>query len=145
MALLQSQSIDERVLVKVFETYWPQFEAEFKRIVKSVAPEEEPKKRTEQSLLAEILDNTRGLNIRVRQLEARIEDTTIAAIRNRTAAERMVELAQNTTMAEYARERADALSAIGNKELASASRQKLMRFREQMREDNVPNRGAGDT
>lgn len=128
---LQTHSIDERVLVNVFATYWPQFEAEFKKIVKSVAPEEEPKKRTEQSLLAEILDNTRGLNIRVRQLEARIEDATTLA--NRNMSERIANtMAHRAIMNDYELERAEVLSKAVTKEQTVDGRERLRRLREQM-------------
>lgn len=128
---LQTQSIDERVLINVFATYWPQFESEFKKIVQSVAPEEEPKKRTDQSLLAEILDNTRGLNIRVRQLEARIEETTATA--NRNISERMMStMAQRAMMTEYDRERAEALSNAVKREQNADGRDRLRKLREQL-------------
>jgi hypothetical protein len=138
---LQNQSIDERVLVNVFATYWPQFESEFKKIVKTVALEEEPKKRTEQSLLGEILDNTRGLNSRVRQLEARIEDA--AAIATRSMHERvMSNIAQHAILSDYEKERADVFSKIVSKERAVDGRERLRRLREQLAGVDRPDSGS---
>lgn len=62
--------LDEGVLVRAFETYWPQFEKEFKEILASTksAP---TKPRANQDILAEILNNTRSLSARIRKLEER--------------------------------------------------------------------------
>lgn len=62
--------LDEGVLARAFETYWPQFETEFKGILANTksAP---TKPRANQDILAEILNNTRSLSTRIRKLEER--------------------------------------------------------------------------
>ncbi|EHU9686243.1 toll-Interleukin receptor, partial [Escherichia coli] len=62
---------------QVFNTYWEQFENNFKRALDQYPPTEEVKPRTEQDLLSEILQNTRSLNQRIRVLE---RDATINSI-----------------------------------------------------------------
>jgi hypothetical protein len=70
---LKENSLEERVLNNIFETYWPQFEQEFAAILTSTPETEVPEGRSEQSILMEILETTRGLNTRVRKLETRTE------------------------------------------------------------------------
>jgi lambda repressor-like predicted transcriptional regulator len=70
-AALQDKGLDERVLDRVFETYWPQFEAGFADAL-TASPSSPPPERTEDSLLKEILSNTRRLNLRVKDLESRL-------------------------------------------------------------------------
>ncbi|WP_051082020.1 TIR domain-containing protein [Thiobacillus thioparus] len=70
---LGSNTLDERVLEQVFSTYWHQFETKFKEILKLNPQGEKPEPRSEKNLLAEILENTRFLNTRLRKLEMRAE------------------------------------------------------------------------
>lgn len=70
---LGQSGLDERILDQVFSTYWPQFELEFKECIKSNLPSEKAEPRSEKNLLAEILENTRFLNNKVRSLESRID------------------------------------------------------------------------
>lgn len=70
---LGSSALDERVLEQVFVTYWAQFEKGFKELLKLNPPGEKTEPRSEKTILAEILDNTRFLNTRIRQLEIRVE------------------------------------------------------------------------
>jgi hypothetical protein len=67
--LLQNQSLDDRTLQTVFETYWPQFETSFNEVIKK-SPQTPAQPRTEDSLLKEILSNTRELASKVRGLES---------------------------------------------------------------------------
>lgn len=63
--------LDPKVLDRVFETYWPQFEQRFQEILKSTSasqPESQPRESTD--VLGEILEHTRMLNSRMRKLEA---------------------------------------------------------------------------
>lgn len=66
---MQEKALKEQILEKVFNTYWPQFEAQFTEIVKM---NEEPipiEKRSEDDILGEILTISRNLDKRVRTLE----------------------------------------------------------------------------
>ena len=68
-----SNSLDHRILEQVFHTYWSQFETKFKDIVSKTQPSVPPKPRVKEDVLAEILENTRSLNSRIRRLENEIE------------------------------------------------------------------------
>jgi hypothetical protein len=70
---LSEKMLDERILSQVFETYWPQFDISFKEAINSHPPTEETPPRTEQDLLTEILNNTRGLSRRVNEMESLLE------------------------------------------------------------------------
>lgn len=67
---LNENSLDERILVQVFETYWPQFEMKFEKALDSTPPEEVVPPRSEQDILSEILNTTRSLTHRIRDLES---------------------------------------------------------------------------
>jgi hypothetical protein len=69
---LNENALDERILEQVFETYWPQFDEKFKLALKNNQPEEVVPPRSEQDLLGEILNHTRGLSNRVRSLESNL-------------------------------------------------------------------------
>lgn len=66
---LAENSLDERILKQVFETYWPQFDSEFNNALKNNPPDEIIPPRTEQDILSEILNNTRSLTNKIRNLE----------------------------------------------------------------------------
>jgi hypothetical protein len=68
--------LDERILDQVFATYWNQFETKFKILLKDYQPTEKPEPRSEKNLLAEILDNTRFLGNRIRNLEVKLGETS---------------------------------------------------------------------
>ncbi|ELV8853680.1 toll/interleukin-1 receptor domain-containing protein [Vibrio fluvialis] len=63
-------ALKEKTLENVFETYWPQFNDEFKRILKDTPAIEVIEKRSEDDLLKEILANTRNLERRIRHVES---------------------------------------------------------------------------
>jgi hypothetical protein len=64
--------LDEKILRQVFETYWPQFDVKFKEIIKSVPAAAVSEPRTGDSILTEILANTRALTVRIRDIEKNI-------------------------------------------------------------------------
>lgn len=66
---LSEKALDERILEQVFNTYWSQFEESFSRAISEHPATEEILPRTEQDLLTEILNNTRGLSRRVSEIE----------------------------------------------------------------------------
>lgn len=75
-----SHPLDERILEQVFATYWPQFETKFRGAIEQTgAATAPPEPRTEQNLLAEILENTRSLGKRIGILEQRV--STQATVR----------------------------------------------------------------
>lgn len=68
---LENARLDERILKQVFDTYWPKFELSFAEVVAATPQEADVAPRSGDSILAEILSNTRMLASRVRELEAR--------------------------------------------------------------------------
>jgi hypothetical protein len=66
---LGQSALDHRILTVVFDTYWPQFESEFSRILKDTEAASEAKPREDSDILGEILTNTRQLTNRVSRLE----------------------------------------------------------------------------
>lgn len=70
---LEKSSLDERVLTQVFDTYWPQFESRFAGILTSTPDSVNAEPRKPESMLEEILENTRYLQARVQRLEHRDE------------------------------------------------------------------------
>ncbi|RDL19997.1 TIR domain-containing protein [Pseudomonas jessenii] len=69
---LESSRLDERILRQVFDTYWPNFEKLFAEALVNTPTEAEVEPRSGDSILAEILSNTRMLSSRVRELEGRV-------------------------------------------------------------------------
>jgi hypothetical protein len=66
---LEEKSLKENILLNVFETYWPQFETDFKLILKNTKDEEVIEVRPKEDILNEILYSVRGMDKRLRLLE----------------------------------------------------------------------------
>lgn len=64
-----AQPLDARILEQVFEINWPRFETEFKQLLVDYPQNVQPEVRSNDSILMEILDSTRGLNQRLRVVE----------------------------------------------------------------------------
>lgn len=77
---LEIHRLDERILRQVFDTYWPQFESRFAAALAETPMAVDVEPRSEQSILAEILSNTRSLANRVRELEQKTVSTLDATI-----------------------------------------------------------------
>lgn len=69
---LETGRLDERILKQVFDTYWPKFQSDFSAALDATPQEAPVVPRSEDSILAEILANTRSLSSRVRELEYRV-------------------------------------------------------------------------
>ena len=63
-----SKILNDQVLNRVFETYWPQFEHDFNEILESTKGSQ-AKPRAKDDVLGEILENTRSMSHRIRKLE----------------------------------------------------------------------------
>lgn len=74
---LSSGALDERILIEVFETYWPKFETQFADALKQNLPTEKVEPRSEANLLGEILENTRALNQRINSIERRWDGSRV--------------------------------------------------------------------
>lgn len=66
---LEAQRLELRILEGVFETYWPQFEAQFKKILDDIPAVTVVPPRAENDMLVEILESTRNLSQRMRLIE----------------------------------------------------------------------------
>ncbi len=66
---LNENALKEEILSSVFETYWPQFEKEFKTIIQETPTEEIPVETNENDLLTEVLSSVRNIDRRIRHLE----------------------------------------------------------------------------
>lgn len=64
--------LDEKILDKVFETYWPQFEVDFAKALTDNPINEVVPPRSDEDILSEILNNTRSLTQKVRKIEDEI-------------------------------------------------------------------------
>lgn len=67
--LLGERRLDAGTLENVFQTYWPQFDQEFRTILESEPSEVVPEPRESTQVLAEILEAVRGVSHRVQKLE----------------------------------------------------------------------------
>lgn len=74
---LGNSSLDMNTIDKVFNTYWPQFIEEFDRIIKNTTSESPPKPRPKDDVLGEILENTRNMASRIRNIEYDLERSGI--------------------------------------------------------------------
>ena len=72
-AALGENKLRDQVVTGVFETYWPQFETGFKKVLDSTKPGKAPDPRPDNEVLGEILEATRSLGSRLRDLENRME------------------------------------------------------------------------
>lgn len=75
-AAMGDRALDDSVLNTVFETYWPQFESSFSRILHDNPPDEEVPPLTERDLLSEILAITRSNSKRLSAVERQSTLTT---------------------------------------------------------------------
>ncbi|WNJ95571.1 toll/interleukin-1 receptor domain-containing protein [Vibrio ruber] len=66
---LGDQALREKVLERVFDTYWPQFEIKFDQIIGEHDDEDQVPERSEESILTEVLRTVRGMDRRIRNLE----------------------------------------------------------------------------
>jgi hypothetical protein len=73
---LGDKGLKDRVLEKVFDTYWPQFESAFKIALDRNPPSEDVKPRSEENMLAEVLTSVRRLDRRMRDIEVSKSETT---------------------------------------------------------------------
>ncbi|MFT6443312.1 MAG: hypothetical protein ACJASM_002872 [Salibacteraceae bacterium] len=74
---LEDKSIKEDILLKVFNTYWPQFKSKFEEILNSTSDEEVVEKVQKDDLLKEILFSVRGIDRRLQIVESRNEDSRL--------------------------------------------------------------------
>ena len=66
---LKENALKEEILSSVFDTYWPQFDQEFKTIISETPNEEVQLEIPENELLSEVLSSVRNIDRRIRHLE----------------------------------------------------------------------------
>lgn len=66
---LDENQLPEKILENVFDTYWPQFQDSFKRILNETKDDTSVVKREEKDILSELLYMTRSMDKRIRNLE----------------------------------------------------------------------------
>lgn len=69
-SILEDQSLPDKILDQVFDTYWPQFEEGFNLIIENTPEQNNVEVRTENEILAEILDKTRSMDRRLSHVES---------------------------------------------------------------------------
>lgn len=92
-------ALDYRILQQVFDTYWPQFEDGFKRVLAEHPPEVVAPPRDQRDLLEDILENTRSLNSRVARIEDNRNVSHEGALRNSTVSPQRMERIRIRAMA----------------------------------------------
>jgi len=80
---LGNSMLPERILENVFKTYWPQFESSFADIIANTTDDVVPVKRDENDILSEILNMTRALDKRVRNMESNPREKYLKSEMNR--------------------------------------------------------------
>lgn len=66
---LKEKGLKEKTLELVFETYWPKFELDFRKILEETPQSDHVEKRSEDEILLEILSSTRTMDRRIRNIE----------------------------------------------------------------------------
>lgn len=66
---LDEKKLSEKILENVFETYWPQFEESFEKILSETKDDTTVVKREDEDILSELLYMTRTLDKRLRSIE----------------------------------------------------------------------------
>lgn len=79
---LEVNRLDIKVLERVFETYWPQFETQFDEIIKTNPPTTIVPPRKDKDILSEILETTRSISNRVSNLEMNSNTVPTTTSRN---------------------------------------------------------------
>lgn len=66
---LKENALSERIIERVFELYWPEFEKEFNKIIQNTPVLEIPVKRNNEDIMGEILNSVRSFDKRLRSIE----------------------------------------------------------------------------
>jgi len=70
---LKEKALKESILGKVFDTYWSQFEEDFKRIIECTPETEITAKRKDNDIMLDVLSTVRLLDRRLRSIESNNE------------------------------------------------------------------------
>jgi len=75
---LKEKALKESILAKVFDTYWAQFEIDFKKIIESTPEIEIKAKRKDDDIMLDVLSTVRMLDRRIRSMESNNERQMIS-------------------------------------------------------------------
>jgi hypothetical protein len=67
---LKERALNESILAKVFDTYWQQFDIDFKKIIQSTPEVEIQSKRKDNDIMLDVLSTVRMLDKRLRSIES---------------------------------------------------------------------------
>jgi hypothetical protein len=70
---LKEKALKESILAKVFDTYWSQFETDFKKIIETTPEAENQAKRKDNDIMLDVLSTVRILDRRLRSIESNNE------------------------------------------------------------------------
>lgn len=70
---LKDKALKESILAKVFDTYWQQFEIDFKKIIETTPEAEIQAKRKDNDIMLDVLSTVRMLDRRLRSIESNNE------------------------------------------------------------------------
>lgn len=76
---LKENALKEAILLKVFGTYWPQFERDFDSIISSTPEIEVTVERKENEIMLDVLSTVRMLDKRLRNMEVNFEKYEVNA------------------------------------------------------------------
>lgn len=75
---LKEKALKESILEKVFDTYWAQFEIDFKKIIETTPEIEIKAKRKDDDIMLDVLSTVRMLDRRIRSMESNNERQMIS-------------------------------------------------------------------
>lgn len=87
---LKENALKESVLLKVFETYWPQFENDYNLIISTTPETEIVTKRKDNDIMLDVLSTVRLLDKRIRNIEAGSERQIIFSEKDMMRREDMI-------------------------------------------------------
>lgn len=91
-----AQPLDARILEQVFDINWPKFEAEFAQLLNDYPLNVQPEVRSNDSILMEILESTRGLNQRMRVVEERVQTDLFGEVKMPSARSNLIHMHPST-------------------------------------------------
>ncbi len=77
---LRENALKESVLSKVFDTYWPQFEKDFKDVIDTIPETEVVAKRKDNDIMLDVLTTVRMLDKRLRSIESPSERPSLFGV-----------------------------------------------------------------
>jgi hypothetical protein len=134
---LEAKRLTDIILTNVIETYWPQFEKEFKKIIEETPEKITTKPRSQDDILTDVLNSVRNLEKRMRNdnVEKAINPTSREIKRIKMPSLRDIQLELHKD-----RERADIASEIREMVLAEVPDEDIIKqYKESLNEEYIKN------